>query len=81
MISETEFLEWLDHPATRDMKKFLASRREALRQSWEGGSFTDYTSEGTTLTSVGNIGLCRGYATVMDLTYDELVSELDNGKS
>tara|TARA_R110000868_G_scaffold100928_1_gene277827 strand:+ start:543 stop:785 length:243 start_codon:yes stop_codon:yes gene_type:complete len=80
MIPEKEFREWLEHPVTRDVKKFLASRRETLRQDWEGGSFTDYTSEGVALTNVGNIGLCRGYAAVMDLTYEELVTELDNGK-
>ena len=62
------------------MKEYLGKKREALRQDWEGGSFSDYTIEGNVLTNVGNIGLCRGYAEVMDLTYAELETELEDGK-
>ena len=76
MISETEFKEWLEHPVTLAVKQALEGKREALRQAWEGGSFTDYTEEGIVLVNVGNIGTCKGYAWVQDLTWEELETEL-----
>lgn len=76
MISESEFNDWLQHPATLAVKKALDVKREALRQAWEGGSFTDYTQDAMNLVNVGNIGTCKGYAWVQDLTWEELEGEL-----
>ena len=59
----------------------LQAKREELRQLWEGGSFTDYTLEGTALVNVGNVGTCKGYAFVTELTYDDYIAELDDVES
>lgn len=78
MITEEEFKGWLGHPVTRAVMQVLAAKREELRQAWEGGAFTDYTKEGTALVNVGNLGTCKGYAFVQELTYEQLEGELDD---
>lgn len=76
--TEKEFIEWLDHPVSRQLRDVLHARREELRQQWEGGSFTDYATETLALVNVGNIGTCKGYAFVTDLTYEQFIQELED---
>lgn len=80
MINERDFTEWLQHPVTAALKEALERKREDLRQDWEGGSFTDYTKEGTALVNVGNIGTCRGLAWVQELDYETLIGVLADEK-
>lgn len=80
-ITEGEFNDWLQHPVTLAIKDILEARREALRQAWEGGSFTDYDLSSMSLVNVGNIGTCRGYAFVQELDYEGYLTEIDDGKS
>jgi len=80
-LTEAEFNEWKSHPGTQAVMEILSSRREALRQAWEGGSFTDYEAGTTALINVGNIGTCKGYAFVMDLDYITYLGEIDDFKS
>ena len=75
--TEEEFLGWLLDPVTECIMGVLAAKREELRQQWEGGSFTDYASDTTALVNVGNLGTCKGYAFIQELTYDQLIGELD----
>lgn len=79
-LTEVEFNDWKLHPATIAVMEILAAKREELRQQWEGGSFVDYEKDTTVLVNVGNLGTCKGYAFVMDLTYEQYVSETDDGK-
>jgi hypothetical protein len=76
-FSEEEFLEWKSHPVTLAVMEILSGKREALRQAWEGGSFTDWESSATALVNVGNIGTCKGYAFVQDLDFETFKGELD----
>ena len=77
--TEEEFKGWLQDPVTQYVRKvLLAGKREALRQAWEGGSFTDYTQEGTVLVNVGNMGTCKGYAFVQELEYADLLTEIES---
>lgn len=78
MLSEEEFNDWLTHPVTKEVKRILAAKREQLRRQWEGGSFTDYTKEGTVLVNVANLGTCRGLAFVEELDYELFETELDD---
>ena len=78
MITEEDFNAWLSHPVTKVVMKMLDGKREELRQQWEGGSFTDYASDTTALVNVGNLGTCKGYAFVQELTYEQLEGELDD---
>ena len=77
-VTEEEFKEWLLHPATKEVMALLEHKREELRRMWEGGSFTDYATDTTALVNVGNLGTCKGYAFVMELTYEDL--EIEDGK-
>lgn len=78
--TEEEFNAWLADPVTQSVKKLFHTKREELRQAWEGGSFTDYARETVALVNVGNIGTCKGYAFFTDLTYEQYISEIDNGE-
>ena len=79
-LTEDEFKAWKLHPGTQALIEILQAKREELRQQWEGGSFTDYSIETTALVNVGNLGTCKGYAFVVELTYEEYLSEIDDGK-
>jgi hypothetical protein len=76
LLTEEEFDGWRSHPGTVALVKLLHAKREELRQAWEGGSFTDYSDTSTALVNVGNLGACKGYAFVTDLTYEQYVSEM-----
>ena len=76
--TEEEFNEWKLHPVTKSVMKVLEAKREELRQHWEGGSFTDYSKDTTALVNVGNLGTCKGYAFVTNLTYEDYLSELED---
>jgi len=77
-LTEEEFNEWKLHPGTKAVIAILQARRENLRQQWEGGCFTDYDEGTTVLVNVGNLGTCKGYAFVTDLTYEDYISEIEN---
>ena len=77
MISREHFDAWLQDPMTQELMKLLETKREELRQQWEGGTFTDYEKDGTILVNVGNLGTCKGYAFVSEMTYDKLATELE----
>lgn len=76
--TESEYKEWIFSPVTQYLMQVLRAKREQMRQDWEGGSFTDYEKEAVVLVNVGNIGLCRGYSYVTDLTYESLIAETED---
>ena len=80
-LTEEEFLAWLQHPVTVEIRRVLEMKRDTLRRQWEGGSFTDYAIETTALVNVGNLGTCKGYAFVAELTYEDYLTEVDDGES
>ena len=78
MIEREEFSEWLLHPVTKVVLNALRQKREDMKNDWEGGSFADYTKDATILVNVGNLGTCKGYAWITDLTYEQLASEIED---
>lgn len=79
--TEEEFNGWQGLYVTQYVKRLLEQKREELRQAWEGGSFTDYDDRKTALVNVGNLGVCKGYAFVQELTYIDILTEIDDGES
>ena len=77
-ITESEFNEWRVHPVTLALMQVLEGKRDAMRRAWEGGSYTDYESQAMALTNVANIGLCRGYAYVQELDYEQYLTEISD---
>lgn len=78
--SEEEFAAWKRDPVTEFVCELLGRKREELRQAWEGGSFTDYEKEATVLVNVGNLGTCKGYSFVQEMTYETILTEIDDGE-
>ena len=78
--TKEEFDAWRSDPVTEFVVALLHKKREELRQAWEGGSFTDYDKGTTALVNVGNLGTCKGYAFVTDLTYEDIETETDDGE-
>ena len=79
-LTEAEFNDWWGHPGTRALVQILQAKREFLRQQWEGGSFTDYDKDTTALVNVGNLGTCKGFAFVTDISYEQYLTEIDDGE-
>lgn len=79
-LTEEEFKGWKADPVTQAIVALLQAKREELKNLWEGGSFADYTKDGTVLTNVGNLGTCKGYAFLAELTYEDYLSEIDDGE-
>ena len=77
---EEEFKAWLQYPCTKSLMDLLELKREALRRGWETGSFTDYAEDATILVNVANMGTCKGYAFVTDLSYDDFLTEVDDAE-
>lgn len=79
-LTEEEFKSWLEHPVTREVRAILERKRDELRRGWEGGSFSDYTRDGTVLVNVGNLGTCKGYAFVSELDWEVFQGEMSDAK-
>ena len=75
---EEEFKAWLQYPVTKALMELLESKREALRRGWEAGSYTDYEKDGAILTNVANLGMCRAYTFVNELSFDDFLTEVDD---
>jgi len=80
-LTEPEFLDWMQHPVTRALMQILYAKRAEMKERWESGAFTDYEKEATVLVNVGNLGTCKGYAFVTDFTYEQYLTEIDDGES
>jgi hypothetical protein len=37
MLNAEQFQEWLTHPATREVRKFLRDRQQAMKDAWGRG--------------------------------------------
>lgn len=77
-LTEEEFLSWKSHPVTQGVMELLEKKREELRQQWEGGAFSDWEPATMALVNCGNIGTCKGFAFVQELTYEQYLGEIDD---
>lgn len=55
----------------------MAQRRQALKDQWESGRFSDYSHFGHALLNANAIGKCEAFALLAELDYDKLLMELD----
>ena len=77
--TEEEFNAWKHDMVTEFVCRVLEAKRDTMRRQWEGGAFTDYDNSTMGLVNVGNIGTCRGYAYVQELSYIDLLTEAEDG--
>lgn len=83
MIEEEDFKGWLMHPVTQAVRVHLARKRAALRDQWEGGSFTHQDYIAAAMQNANAIGKCEAYAEIQELDYDALLTtsgEEESGK-
>lgn len=76
MITDQEFKEWLDHPVTRAVKEYLASRRNTLMESWANGEFSAAFSVEMAVKNAGATGACSVYSELAELDFEQLIGEI-----
>lgn len=80
VVTEEDFLGWLQHPVTQAVRQVLAAKRADLRNEWEMSEPLSFHKDELILANVANIGWCRGLAFAETIDYETYVSEIDNGE-
>ena len=57
----------------------LNNWKEQLKSQWAAGSFTDLSQFGTAILNAKAIGNCEAFDRMIELEYEQLEQELDNG--
>ena len=77
---QAEFLEWLEHPMTEQLRAWARRKREALKESWAQGSFSDGFDVAMAVKNAGATGACSAYLEVEKMDFETLSEELDDGE-
>lgn len=77
MLNENEFKEWLEHPATKEVRRWLDARKAQLHKDWENGAFTTADFQSTTLLNAKHIGMCQAFTDARELDYETLIGDLN----
>ena len=73
--TESEWTEWLQHPATRRMHSHLRRLQHDLKEQWASGAFTDQSQFGTAIQNAKAIGQLECAERVLSLEYLDLIGE------
>jgi hypothetical protein len=71
VLTQEEFLDWLENPATKALKKALTKDREYLKEMWCRGSLTNEEEIK---------GRCNAILGILNLTYEDLVEGAKDGE-
>lgn len=75
--TKEEWAEWLGHPMTALLRHWAECRREALKERWAEGSFSDPTSSTSlAIMNAGATGAASAYKEVIELDYESMTGEL-----
>lgn len=80
MIDEDQFLAWKQEPVTKAFFELLKKKREAMKDQWEAGVFSDDTPEKYALKSLAAMQECKAYALVADIDYTDFLTEAADGQ-
>lgn len=72
-----QYNDWLGHPITVRLNRYLRQQREALKEQWANAGFTAATSEQTALLTANAVGQCEVLSTLLNLEPDQLFAEPD----
>ena len=72
-----QYSEWLAHPMTVRLNRYLRQQRELLKEQWANAGFTSSTSEQTALLTANAVGQCEVLSTLLTLEPDQLFAEPD----
>lgn len=71
VLVEQEFLDWLEHPATKCLKKALTKDREYLKEMWCRGNLENEQEIK---------GRCNAILGILNITYEDLVEGAKDGE-
>lgn len=72
-----QYEDWLSHPVTVRLNRYLHQQRELLKEQWANGAFTAATSEQTVLLTANAVGQCEVLSTLLTLEPDQFLPEQD----
>ena len=75
-----EWDEWKQHPCSEALRQVLRNWQDQLKEQWAAGQFTDLAQFGTAILNAKAIGNCEAFQRILELEYEQLESELDDGK-
>lgn len=73
MPSEEEFQQWKDQGLTQLVMRMMYNRREALKEQWANGSFSDSFDMAMAVKNAGATGACSAYQMILDLDYQDIL--------
>lgn len=73
LLSDETFRDWLDHPATKALKVWLAKRREDEKERWADGDYVTPDPVATAIRQAAAIGQCKLCAELLALEYEQIV--------
>lgn len=75
-----EFLNWLEHPVTRKLRRVLQTWREAERDKWESGDYICESKDGLVQLNAGGVARCKVLKEILDLNHETLEAEIDSAE-
>lgn len=78
VVSEEEWSGWVGHPITQIFRALMRKRLEDTKQNWADGKLTHPSAEGTAMLSASAIGGCKVLNELLNLTADDINSEMRN---
>ena len=67
--------EWLAHPVTVRLNRYLRQQRQELMEQWAQGNFTSDRGEATLQLNANAIGQCEVLSSIIDLEFQQLFQE------
>jgi len=71
VLTQQEYLDWVEHPATKALKKALNKDREYLKEMWCRGNLTNEEEVK---------GRCNAILGILNITYEDLVEGAKYGE-
>lgn len=77
MPSEEEFDSWKGQRMTQLVMEVMRKHREALKEQWANGSFSDSFDMAMAVKNAGATGACSAYQMILDLDYQDILGTSD----
>lgn len=77
MPTESEFLEWQLHPATKRLFAWARNWREENKEQWGQGDFIDETDFKTRALNIAGVAQCKVLEAIVNIEYEQLLGESD----
>ena len=77
-LAQEEFEAWLAHPVTQQVRRAAQLRKEAFKERWAAGEFTDLSQYGTAILNAKAIGGCEQLDWLIGLDHEALQGELSD---